>query len=145
MAEKSKLYWYGMIFGMFYFFVGLIQLMLALNVTIPHNESLNIPAAFLGGCSLLLIGTVYFFGVKALKYDNPLGVGYVYVASLLAITFGTIQLLILISNGINAVILEGSGFDPWPDVIPALYLAIIPFLLLPYNKDELTRATRSDS
>ncbi|WP_342304424.1 hypothetical protein [Methanolobus sp. ZRKC5] len=136
---------FSMITGSLYIILGLLQLSAGLgrilmgpNTHIPFTDVLFIPADTIGAFVLLLIGTVFIYGVMEMRQGVYEGVSYAYVGVLIALIFATIYMLVSTGNMLEAYVIKNEdyiGWTPLSDLRPGIYLALLPLLAFSKWKD----------
>jgi hypothetical protein len=127
---------FSMITGSLYILLGLLQLLAGVakilmgpDVRIPLTGILFVPADVIGSFVLLLIGTVFIYGVMEMRSGIYEGVSYAYVGILIALIFAAIYMLVSTGNMLEAYLLKNKDFIDWTplsDLRPGIYLAILP-------------------
>ncbi len=128
--NKNKLI-FGLIVGTIYILFGVIQIIVSLGFGFGFTDAIYIPHDIIGGFILILIGTVFLFGVHELRAGTNEGVAYVYVGILLALIFMIIYILIMISNALEAYVLLNEDFEHWmpsDDLKPGIYLGLFSLI-----------------
>ena len=98
------------------------------NALFGLANALFIPPDVLGGLLLLVVGATFLSGAKELRMGIPEGVAYVYVGTLLSLTFAIVYLLTMSGNALEAFVLGCEDFEDWTflsDMRPAIYLAVL--------------------
>lgn len=136
---------FSIITGTLYIFLGLLQLssgigriLLGPDVQIPLTNILFIPADIIGAFVLLLIGTVFIYGVMEMHNGIYEGVSYAYVGILIALIFASIYILVSTGNMLEAYLLKNEDFIDWTllsDMRPGIYLAALPLVAFIKWKD----------
>jgi hypothetical protein len=124
---KTRMGIYCIILGALNIVIGLTQFIMGI-LEIFAIELLEIaflpPDLFMGMC-LAVIGTVFIFGVRPLLDKDDTGVSFLVGGSLIAIGFGILYLLIMISHSFMFLI-QAEDFETWTflvDIVPALWLS----------------------
>ncbi|ETA68926.1 hypothetical protein MettiDRAFT_2415 [Methanolobus tindarius DSM 2278] len=127
---------FSVICGSLYIIMGLLQLaagtgkiILGSEFSIPLSNVLFVPADIIGSFVLLLIGTVFIYGVLEMRSGVYEGISYAYVGILLALIFAFIYLLVCTGNLLETHLLMNEEFEGWTplsDMSPGIYLAILP-------------------
>ena len=131
---KNK-YLFGMLAGSLYIIIGILQILTSFGDFLIIEIYLLIPNDIIGGFILIVIGSVYSFGVYEVRKGIFEGVAYFYVGIILSIFFMMIYSLILLVNYIQANLFQLEEFSNWTpldDLKPGIYLgilAIIGFIL----------------
>jgi hypothetical protein len=136
---------FSMITGSLYILLGLLQLLAGVakilmgpDVRIPLTGILFVPADVIGSFVLLLIGTVFIYGVMEMRSGIYEGVSYAYVGILIALIFAAIYMLVSTGNMLEAYLLKNKDFIDWTplsDLRPGIYLAILPLFAFLKWKD----------
>ena len=124
MLNKEKA-GFGALIGLLYLFFGAMQMIIWLGYDAAWTSALYIPGDA-GGFVLIIISSVFFWGVKELKEGIGEGVAYVYMGILLSLLFGVISLLMMGADALSYYTLGAD--EPWSplsNVRPALYLALV--------------------
>ena len=123
MVNKEKAA-FASLAGSLYLFFGIMQITVWSGYDAGWTSSLFIPGD-VGGFVLVIISSVFFWGVKESREGISEGVAYVYMGILLSLLFGVISLLMM---GADALSYYTLGADqPWSSLSnmrPALYLAL---------------------
>ena len=122
---------FGSIVGLLYLIFGAIQIIVGFGFDSELSEAIYIPKDIIGGFILMLIGIIFFFGVKELRAGIGEGVAYIYIGIFLALIFVVIYLLIIAANAIEAFVLVNEdyiGWSPVDDLKPGIYLGLLPFI-----------------
>lgn len=138
---------FSLIAGLLYILLGLLQLFSGLEkvfpaaaMQLPLTEILFVPADIIGALVMLLIGTVFMYGVMEMRAGIYEGVSYTFVGILLSLIFALIYLLVSTGNMLEAYLLNNEefiGWTPLSDLRPAIYLAILPLFVFLKWKDML--------
>nr|WP_321497780.1 hypothetical protein [uncultured Methanolobus sp.] len=136
---------FSVICGSLYIISGLMQLaagagriIIGSEFSIPLAEVLFVPADLIGSFVLLLIGTVFIYGVLEMRSGVYEGISYAYVGILLALIFAFIYLLVCTGNLLETYLLmneDFAGWTPLSDMKPGIYLAILPLVAYVKWKD----------
>jgi hypothetical protein len=136
---------FSLVCGSLYIILGLLQLaagtgrvLIGSDFSIPLANVLFVPADLIGSFVLLLIGTVFIYGVLEMRSGVYEGISYAYVGILLALIFAFIYLLVCTGNLLETYLLmneEFAGWTPLSDMRPGIYLAILPFFAYVKWKD----------
>lgn len=122
---------FGLIVGILFIFFGFIQLIVGLGFGSEITDAMFIPPDIIGALILILIGTIFLFGVKELNTGMSEGVAYIYVGIFLALLFLAIYLLIMGADAIMTYIIESEDYEGWvplDSMRPGIYLGIIPLI-----------------
>ncbi|MBP1910605.1 hypothetical protein [Methanolobus bombayensis] len=127
---------FSAICGSLYIILGLVQLAAGTGKIIIGPEFnmaladvLFVPSDIIGSFVLLLIGTVFIYGVMEMRSGVYEGISYAYVGILIALIFAVIYLLVSTGNLLEAYLLRNEDFAGWTpvsDLRPGIYLALIP-------------------
>ena len=127
---------FSIICGLLYVVMGLLQLaagtgkiIFGSEFSMPFINALFVPADLIGSFVLLLIGTVFIYGVLEMRSGVYEGISYAYVGILLALIFAFIYSLVCTGNLLETYLLmneEFAGWTPLSDMRPGIYLAILP-------------------
>ncbi|TQD25415.1 hypothetical protein [Methanolobus vulcani] len=127
---------FSLICGFLYVILGLLQMvagagriLIGTDFVMPLSGILFVPADVIGSFVLLLIGTVFLYGVMEMRSGTYEGISYAYVGILLALIFAVIYLLVSTGNMLEAYLLGNEEFADWTllsDMKPGIYLAILP-------------------
>ncbi|MEZ5335806.1 MAG: hypothetical protein R2741_11510 [Methanolobus sp.] len=138
---------FSVITGFLYIILGLLQLSAGLgkvlvepDLHIPLTTLLFIPADIIGAFVLLLIGTVFIYGVMEMRSGIYEGVSYTFVGILIALIFAAIYMLVSTGNMLEAYLLQNEDFIDWTplsDLRPGIYLAVLPLFAFLKWKDML--------
>ncbi|MDG6243533.1 MAG: hypothetical protein QCH31_03960 [Methanolobus sp.] len=125
---------FSVVSGSLYVLLGLLQLLAGMNrifigpdILVPLADLLLVPADIIGSFVLILIGTVFIYGVIEMRSGIYEGVSYAYVGILLSLIFAIIYLFVSTGNMLEAYILRNEDFAEWTplsDLKPGIYLAI---------------------
>ncbi|MDD2439958.1 MAG: hypothetical protein PHD41_07100 [Methanosarcinaceae archaeon] len=144
-ANYQKEKRFALVLGSLYAAAGLLQLILGTGLAgiffylgqpgevlhaalLAFADMLFIPADILGGFVLLVVGATFLSGAKELGAGISEGKAYVYVGTLLALTFAVVYLLTLSGNALDAFVLGGEALKNWSflsDLKPGIYLAVL--------------------
>ncbi len=136
---------FSIVTGFLYILSGLLQLSAGIgkivmgpDTYIPLTGPLFVPADIIGAFVLLLIGTVFIYGVMEMRSGIYEGVSYAYVGILIALIFAGIYILVSTGNMLEAYLLKNEeflGWTPLSDLRPGIYLAILPLIAFIKWKD----------
>ncbi|MCK5038846.1 MAG: hypothetical protein KAS16_07075 [Thermoplasmata archaeon] len=127
---------FGILAGLLYLFFGAMQMFVWLGYDAAWISDLYIPGD-VGGFSLIIISSVFLWGVKELKDGISEGVAYVYMGILLSLLFGIISLLMMGADALSYYTLGGDlPWSPLNNIRPALYLALTGSIGLIIWKDK---------
>lgn len=125
--------------GFLYVLSGSIQLVFSL-LTMFDVYSVNsfekgligvlfVPSDLVGSLILLLIGSIFLYGLIELRNGLDEGIAYVYVGILISLLFAMVYVLVTAGNWMDMYLLNDpqiSGWDVLYDLRPAIYLGILP-------------------
>ncbi|WMW25585.1 hypothetical protein RE474_02355 [Methanolobus sediminis] len=144
---------FSVICGSLYIILGLLQMaagtgkmVMGNGFSMPLADILFVPADIIGSFVLLLIGTVFIYGVMEMRSGTYEGISYAYVGILLALIFALIYLLVCTGNLLETYLLkneEFAGWTPLSDMRPGIYLAILPLVAYIKWKDFLEPVPRN--
>ena len=135
MVNKEKAA-FGILAGLLYLFFGAMQMVVWLGYDAVWTLDLYIPGD-VGGFSLIIISSVFLWGVKELKDGISEGVAYVYMGILLSLLFGIISILMMGADALSYYTLGADeAWSPMNNMRPALYLALIGLTGLIIWKDK---------
>lgn len=127
---------FSIVTGSLYVLLGMLQLsagasriLIGPDVQVPLTDLLFIPADIIGAFVLLLIGTVFIYGVMEMHSGIFEGISYAYVGILISLIFAAIYMLVSTGNMLEAYLLKNEDFIGWTlasDLRPGIYLAILP-------------------
>ena len=115
---------FGALLGLLYLFFGVMQMIVWLGYDPAWTSALYIPGDP-GGFVLIIISSVFLWGVKELKDGISEGVAYVYMGILLSLLFGIISIMMMGADALGYYTLGAD--EPWgplDNMRPALYLAL---------------------
>ncbi|MBC7085859.1 MAG: hypothetical protein H5T43_05795 [Methanomethylovorans sp.] len=125
--------------GVVYLSAGVIQFILSLyNMSgITYLSSfvnsisafLFVPSDFIGSLILILIGTIFLYGLMEHKRGFNESIAYVYVGILISLIFMSVYLLVMTGNWLESYWLkdfEMNGRSIADDIRPAIYLGLLP-------------------
>ncbi|WP_094227678.1 hypothetical protein [Methanolobus psychrotolerans] len=115
--------------GLLQLSAGAIRILIGPDVQVPLTNLLFIPADIIGAFVLLLIGTVFIYGVIEMHSGIFEGISYAYVGILISLIFAAIYMLVSTGNMLEAYLLKNEDFIGWTpasDLRPGIYLAILP-------------------
>ena len=144
MGKDTGKIWYGIAATKAYLIFGVLQIMF----TVFGWEHVLFPSDVVGGFVLLVIGSVFLFGVNELHKGVHEGVAYIYVGIFLGLLFGLIYLLMMGANAVEAYGFENEDFATWTpldDLRPGLYVSLVPLvgLLIWRAKFSLKKLSRA--
>ena len=122
---------FGSITGIVYIIFGFTQFIISLGVIPFVTNIIFFPRDIIGGVILVLLGAVFWVGVKELKNGFSEGVAYVYVGIFLALLFCVIYIFVFAANAVEVYLIMNEDFSswtPWDDLRPGLYLVILPLV-----------------
>jgi hypothetical protein len=163
-TELQGKFWFAIIASVLYCFFGLMQIAAGLGIS-GIEGFLFISADIMGGFILLVIGTIFIFGVKEINSGIREGVSYVYVGIVIALLLSGIYLLILGGNAFGEAIGpvlesdeepaeesasesdstedmasegEGDSWSAWDDMKPIIYLGVLPLFGFLFWRNKFT-------
>lgn len=137
-VNNDKLFFASLTGGL-YLIVGIMQFIFSL-FSISHIYATNdiISSIFdffltkadpIGGLILILIGSIFLYGVMELRQGIQEGIAFVYVGILIALIFTIIYGLVATANWMEVSIFHDPEMIEWTlkeDIKPGLYLGILP-------------------
>jgi hypothetical protein len=87
------------------------------------------PSDLMGSLILVLIGSVFIYGLMEMRNGLDEGIAYVYVGILISLLFAMVYVLVIAGNWMEMYLLnvpQISGWDILYDLRPAIYLGILP-------------------
>jgi hypothetical protein len=133
----TKIAVYSAVIGTLYAVFGLLEILVGWGDLIGAEVSLIpplelvgvniIPPDVFGGIMLMIIGAVYFTGVKQQTEGKREGLSFLLVGSLLAVIFFGVYLAIMLANGVGYLF----QFEDWlewiwlDDLRPGIWLFIL--------------------
>lgn len=145
---------FSVIAGCLYIALGLLQLVAGFgkvliepDLQVPLTGILFVPADIIGAFVLLLIGTVFIYGVMEMRAGIYEGVSYTFVGILIALIFAAIYMLVSTGNMLEAYLLKNEEFATWTplsDLRPGIYLALLPLFAFLKWKDMLKPITEEE-
>jgi hypothetical protein len=121
-----------LILGMLYAATGILEvLVLLLDIGWIRNL---IPADVFGGMALLVIGTVYLFGVRNLQDGGVEGLAFALVGGMLSGIFGILYLMMMGAEGMMYLLGETETFSVLAGIRPAVWLFVLSLPLAYYLK-----------
>jgi len=146
--NKNKIA-FGTITGALYSIFGFIQIIVGFGLSSRITEIFYIPNDIIGGAILILIGVLFFLGVKELREGINEGVAFIYMGIFLALVFTVIYLLIMAADAIETYVLISEDFTGWRplyDLRPGIYIGVLPFIgfMIWRNKFSLTGGKNLD-
>ncbi|WP_321418903.1 hypothetical protein [uncultured Methanomethylovorans sp.] len=124
--------------GFLYVLAGSIQFVLSIGVMLDissvhslENSALGFlfaPSDFMGSLVLVLIGSIFLYGLMELRNGLNEGIAYVYVGILISLLFATVYTLVMAGNWVESYLLNDPKITGWSfsdDFRPAIYLGIL--------------------
>ncbi|AGB49019.1 hypothetical protein Metho_0770 [Methanomethylovorans hollandica DSM 15978] len=125
--------------GFLYVLAGSIQLVFSLltmfnlcSVNSFENGLIGIlfaPSDLMGSLILVLIGSVFIYGLMEMRNGLDEGIAYVYVGILISLLFAMVYVLVIAGNWMEMYLLNVPQISYWDilyDLRPAIYLGILP-------------------
>ncbi len=129
---------FSVVAGFLYVLAGSIQFVLSIGAMFDINSVnslgnsalgvLFIPSDFMGSLVLVLIGSIFFYGLMELRNGLNEGIAYVYVGIIISLIFATVYMLVLAGNWMESCLLNDPEITGWSfsdDFRPAIYLGIL--------------------
>ena len=132
---------FGLVVAILYFLFGIFQIIAGAGFSSDFFEILFISTDIIGGFILILLGSVFIYGVNELNKGISDGVAYIYVGIFLALIFLVIYLLIMAANAMEAYVILNEdyiGWTPLNDMKPGIYLGIISLIALIIWRDKFS-------
>ena len=136
--SKEKMF-FAFLAGFLYLLAGSIQFVFSLSTVLdlfPVNSFedgliglLFAPSDLIGSLILVLIGSIFLYGLIELRNGLNEGIAYVYVGILISILFTVVYVLVIAGNWMELYLLNDTeicGWDILYDLRPAIYLGILP-------------------
>ncbi len=121
----KKLAIYASILGILYVIFGFREIIAAFSDYELETE----PLGLFGGFALIVIGAVYFFGIKNLKEAKMEGLSFFMGGIILSAIFGILYLLIMGANALDYLVWLGTedeiGTSFREDFGPAIWLFFV--------------------
>lgn len=124
--------------GFLYVLAGSIQFVLSIYTMLDmgpvyflENSSfvlLFAPSDLMGSLVLVLIGSIFLYGLMELRSGLSEGIAYIYVGILISLLFATVYMLVMTGNWMESYLLNDPGITGWSlgdDFRPAMYLGIL--------------------
>ncbi|WP_214044649.1 hypothetical protein [Methanomethylovorans sp.] len=125
--------------GLLYVLAGSIQLFFSLctmmdlcNMSYFKSDIADLlfaPSDLIGSLILLLIGSIFIYGMLDLRNGSNEGIAYIYVGILISLLFAAVYVLVMTGNWMDSYLLndpEIKGWDFVNDLRPAIYLGALP-------------------
>lgn len=136
--SKEKIL-FAFITGLLYVLAGSIQLIFSLYAMLdPYSVNSFEKSLFwilfahsdlVGSLILVLIGSIFLYGLIELKNGLDEGIAYLYVGILISLLFATVYVLVIAGNWMELYLLNDPQISSWNfiyDVRPAIYLGMLP-------------------
>ncbi|OPY19496.1 MAG: hypothetical protein A4E24_01655 [Methanomethylovorans sp. PtaU1.Bin093] len=136
--SKEKMF-FAFLAGFLYLLAGSIQFVFSLSTMLGlfpvisfENGLIGIffaPSDLIGSLILVLIGSIFIYGLTELRTGLNEGIAYIYVGILISLLFATVYVLVMAGNWMDSFLLNGpetNGWDLLYDLRPAIYLGILP-------------------
>ncbi|WP_370572940.1 hypothetical protein [Methanomethylovorans sp.] len=129
---------FASITGFLYVLAGSIQLVLSIcamfDISLVHSLEntafgfLFAPSDLMGSLVLVLIGSIFLYGLMEIRSGLKEGIAYVYVGILISLIFTTVYMLVMTGNWMESYLLNDPEMTGWSfgdDFRPAIYLGIL--------------------
>jgi hypothetical protein len=126
--------------GVLYAFFGLLHIVEGLGIDTGMAGLLFIPGDILGGFCLMVIGAVFFNGLREMLHGINAGVSFVYVGILMSLIFAAVYLLIMGGNLLDSFIVpdDYEGWSVMETFRPGIYLGLLSLAGIFYWKDRFS-------
>lgn len=126
--------------GVLYVFFGLLHITEGLGIDTGMSGLLFIPGDILGGFCLMVIGAVFFNGLREMLQGINAGVSFLYVGILMSLIFMAVYLLIMGGNLLDSFIVpdDYEGWNVMETFRPGIYLGLLSFVGILYWKDRFS-------
>lgn len=124
--------------GFLYILAGSIQFILSIYSMFDGNSINSLestafgllfaPSDLMGSLVLVLIGSIFLYGLMELRGGLKEGIAYVYVGILISLIFTTVHTLMMTGNWMESYLLNDPEMIGWgfsEDFRPAIYLGIL--------------------
>ena len=84
----------------------------------------------MGSLILVLIGSIFLYGLMELRNGLDEGIAYIYVGILISLVFATVYTLVMVSNWMESYLFNDPKMNGWnfgAHLRPAIYLCVLPF------------------
>lgn len=140
---------FGALAGSLYILVGSIQFVLGISamldissVHLLEDSAFGLffaPSDLIGSLVLMLIGSIFIYGLMELRNGLNEGIAYVYVGIILSLLFAIVYILVMSGNWMESYLLSDPGMAGWSfsdDFRPAIYLGTLSLCgYILWNKD----------
>lgn len=140
---------FGALVGSLYVLVGSIQFVLGISsmlgvgsVHLLEDSALGLffaPSDIIGSLVLLLIGSIFLYGLMELRNGLNEGIAYVYVGIIISLLFATVYMLVMSGNWMESYLLNDPEMAGWSfrdDFRPGIYLGVLSLCgYILWNKD----------
>jgi hypothetical protein len=124
--QNSGVKIFTLLVSLLYIIFGTIHIAEGIGIDTGLASALFVPADVLGGFSLLVIGTVFFYGFKELNAGMDEGMSFVYVGIIMSLVFMAVYTLVGAGTLLDSFLLPEDYVD-WHIVDqfrPGVYLGI---------------------
>lgn len=124
--------------GFLYVLAGSIQFVLSMYTMLDIGSVYSLensvfvllfaPSDLMGSLVLVLIGSIFLYGLMELRSGLNEGIAYVYVGMLISLLFATVYMLVMTGNWMESYLLNDPEITGWSfgnDFRPAIYLGIL--------------------
>lgn len=128
---------YALVLGVLYAVIGMLEVLLVLFdgwVETANATAITIPADVFGGVALIVIGTVYLFGVGSLWNKQQDGMSFALVGGMLSAVFGVLYLTTMGAGVVMYMLGEAEEFQIFAALRPAVWLFVVSLPLAYYMK-----------
>ncbi|MDI3539950.1 MAG: hypothetical protein PWR29_1744 [Methanolobus sp.] len=141
MINKDKML-FALIMGCAYALIGVVQTVTGISKALSEAcgtvyqehliaDTLFIPADIIAGLILILIGSVFLYGVSEIRAGVREGIAYVYVGIILSLIFGGIYVLAATGELLEIHLLKNAEYTGWTllDTLrPEIYMGMLSLL-----------------
>jgi hypothetical protein len=140
MSNRGKML-FALFMGCGYILIGIIQIITGILQVVSGDTgsaymtavagALFIPPDIVAGMILMLIGSVFIYGVSEIHSGVSEGIAYVYVGILLSLIFAGIYMLAATGDFLEAHLLNNEDYIDWSviDALrPEIYLGVLSLL-----------------
>jgi len=126
--------------GVLYSLFGIFNIAEGIGVNTGLAGILFVPGDILGGICLVVIGTVFLYGLKEMRQGINAGVSFVYVGILLSLVFMAVYLLIMAGSLLDSFIVpdDYEGWSIMETFRPGIYLGLFSIAGMLYWKDSFS-------
>lgn len=124
--QNSGVKIFALLVSLLYAVFGTIHIAEGIGIDTGLASALFVSADILGGFSLLVIGTVFFYGFRELNVGMDEGVAFVYVGMIMSLVFMIVYALVGAGTLLDSLLLPGDYVD-WhivDQLRPGVYLGI---------------------